>query len=104
MALKIEIGECFGEKMGRVVEQNRICNEFNYGRNSFTASNGFHLFSLSHPDISMGSDGLYVRGFVRSSDNEPFKVPSEEWLDKLRVAVREYNQMPGPSAKTEIIE
>ncbi len=104
MALKIEIGECFGEKMGRVIEQDSRCEEFFNGRSVFQASNGFRIYSISHPDTGFPAPSVYVWGKSDGADNRIFPVESEEWLSKLRVAVREYNQASRSSVRTEIIE
>ncbi len=99
--MRIEIGYVFGEKMGRIIEQDFRGSSFNSGSNTFTASNGFMLTSEAFVDSTP------LRLFVRGSDTRKedlFKIPSEVWLGQLRVAVREFNQMRTPSARTEIIE
>jgi hypothetical protein len=35
---------------------------------------------------------MYVRGSDHDYDDDMEPVPSDEWLDRLRVAVREYNE------------
>lgn len=73
----------------------------------FQSKSGFILCSLFSPattksqygyregDIShKGNEypGLFVRGSMRENDYNIMKIPYEEWLDQLRVAVREYNE------------
>ena len=72
-----------------VIEQEGRNDGFNRGDYMFTASNGFELRSDSVPQAV--EDGLYVRGSNRHEDNRLVTPISRKWLDKLRVAVREYN-------------
>ena len=66
---------------------------------SFVASNGFYFASLSCPAIGMGYNDsgsnvtpmLYLRGNAISTDNDILETPSIGYIEKLKVAVEEYN-------------
>ena len=69
------------------------------GRANFVASNGFYFSSLSCPAIGMGynktdsnaSPMIYLRGSSRRTDNEILSTTSIGYIEKLKVAVKEYN-------------
>jgi hypothetical protein len=109
--LKIAVSEVFGKKVLVIVEQDGIGSAFSpRGNARFKASNGFWLRSQTLPEPS--DRGLFVRGTNRSADEKIIEVPKGEWLDLLRVAVREMNALDEKlekdtikiSGKVEIIE
>ena len=83
----------------QITKQRYRGDELNYGNNSFTASNGFTLTSASCPAGSSVNTGgvdsryyMYVRGSSVSSDNDVITVSSLGWVERLKVAVKEYNE------------
>ena len=89
--LKIEVGELFGGKRLRIAEQTHRNDDFSVSGYIFAASNGFELRSACSPEIVGNEPVLYVRGCEEEKDKTVLTVPSEKWLDKLRIAVQEYN-------------
>ena len=76
----------------RIKEQTHV--GINFGHNTqpdkYVASNGFILVSNNYPDISCGA--LCVRGLHTAFDRKVMMCPDSEWLNMLKVAVREYNE------------
>jgi len=80
-----------GRRLIGVVEQSSRGADFAPdGGRQFMASNGFRLMSYAGPNPN--EDGMYVRGHDSRFDDDMEHVPSDEWLARLRVAVREYNE------------
>lgn len=108
--IKILVEKCDEKQYVRIAEQTHRGMDFGIGEEAgtrrFTASNGFVLLSLSNPEARERKEEkyscLYVRGLFDCSDNDLLPAPSPEWLDKLRVAIAEYNYQGG--AKPKIIE
>jgi hypothetical protein len=92
--MKMLVIELFNVNRGnkdfiRIVSQPFRNDNFYSGDDRFVASNGFTLYSRGCPEIK--SNGLYVWGHARHSDEEILTVPNGAWLEKLTQAVREYN-------------
>ena len=87
----IEVQEVFeGSKCLRIKEQTERDSKFGSDHSDFfTASNGFVLHSRGNPEVK--DDKFFVRGYGTSRDGDICIVPTEAWLQKLRLAVREYN-------------
>lgn len=78
-------------KLLRVKEQTHRGGGFGMKGNCvFTATNGFDIASGDIPEIT--EDCLYIRGSDWGEDHRIMFIPSDEWLAKCRVAVREYNE------------
>ena len=107
--LVIEVQEVFGKKVLHIMEQTCRCRDFGLsGSTRFRADNNFLLYSEENPEWSMG-DSLHVRGSETHLDDTLIIVPSEEWLARLRIAVKQYNQEFGvkksePKPGYEVIE
>lgn len=99
--IKIQVEDHYGKLYVRIIRQTNGGSSFGVGEDEgkrrFTASNGFWLCSFRFPHAIhnryLGS-GLFVRGGLEESDRDYVLIPSQGWLDKLRVAVAEYNQEP----------
>ena len=103
--LALEVIRTKWGKMLRVKEQTHKGNEFGKeDNNTYTASNGFLLSSYRYLLATEKDNGLCVRGDEEELDNAIATVPSEEWLKKLRVAVREYNETFSDKPAEEDIE
>lgn len=121
--LKLEALTTKWGKLLRVVEQTHRGNEFGKDglweeRHEFVGENGFKLSSPCGPAAGQrepwawGAGALYVRGDNRAYDEAIFLVPDDDWLDKCRAAVRDYNQYfsgddkrrAEPDADVEVIE
>ena len=96
-------------KLLRVKEQTHRGGDFGNNLDFFMSSSGFRIESHSSPEIQY--EAFYIRGHSRGKDNTILVVPSDEWLDKCRVAVREYNENfsdkpiePKPTDDVEVIE
>ena len=83
----------------QITKQRYWGGKFNYGTDSFIASNSFILASASCPaGSSANSDNgstrylMYLRGSSQSSDNTVVTIRSLGWVEKLKVAVKEYNE------------
>jgi hypothetical protein len=87
--LVIEVLTTAWGKLWRVKEQTFIGNQFNNGSYEFRASNNFIIGSSGWPQNI--EDGIMVMGNNETRNNEVGIVVSEEWLESLRVAVKEYN-------------
>ena len=63
------------------------------GNSTFTATNGFMLSSTSFPEIQEGNNKLHVLGQskAKSDTAKILTTNSKVYIDKLKVAVREYN-------------
>lgn len=57
----------------------------------FVASNGFEIRSRSFPEVSINEDAFYVRGDNTRLNQRKIKVPNAEYLQKLRLAIHEFN-------------
>lgn len=89
-------------KQIKVISQEHRAHEFNFGQKKFTASNGFVIKSNHRPYVLMPSQDenfgeqrnntLYVRGIDISQDNRIVIAPCDGFIDRLRVAVKEYNE------------
>ena len=96
--LVIEVLQTKWGKIWRVIEQTYRDKEFNNGKEKFEASNGFYIYSWDVPDCEfsqvafLGSYSICVRGKNSNGDYLVNRVLSEEWLAKLRVAVKGYNE------------
>ena len=113
--LKLEVKHVKGWcTLLRIVEQTHRANEFGEDKRYFIASNGFGLRSAGsldgYPQVTY-SDIFYVRGCNCKKDNKVLIIPSEDYLSKLKVAVREYNEYfsdkrveKAEDSDTEIIE
>ena len=92
--LVIEVDTVFDKKAIRIKEQTHRCREFGVAASDdcreFVASNGFTLASQEYP--SLDANALFVRGGKLDRDHTVLLAPDGEWLAKLRVAVREYNE------------
>jgi hypothetical protein len=89
----------WGKKLCRVKEQTFRGEDFWQGSMVFQASNRMKLYSAvgvcfgrSDYDGDISHNLVSVRGSDKSCDNDVLLVPSEAWLEKLRIAVKEYNQ------------
>lgn len=94
-------------KLLRVKEQTHRGMKFVKNGRVFIASNGFKLHSSTH--LEERFDELYLRGRYKDKDNLIVPVPSEKWLEKLRIAVKEYNNLENKTfdnniCNVEIIE
>ena len=83
----------------QIIKQRYTNGRFSHWGTSITASNGFTLTSASCPAGSpANNDGgyneyhMYMRGSSSSNDNDIITVPSLGWVEKLKVAVEEYNE------------
>ena len=88
----------------RIVEQSHRGHEFTPHSNLFVASNGFKLISNLKPQLTYipsgpsgthYADTYYVRGHMRGYDKWRSYVSSPLWIEKLKVAVKEYNEIYG---------
>ena len=84
----------------QITEQKYRGSELYRGSNSFTALNGFTLSSAGCPAGSRHNKGdsennyhMYVRGSYSNSDNEVIIIYSLGYLEKLKEAVKEYNDL-----------
>ena len=110
--LKIRVGTLWNKKFLQIIEQTHRWDKFGDNSRVFCASNNFYLESSHTPQVreNYHEIKLFVRGIIEECDMDILPVPSEEWLAKLRVAVKEYNQVfSGEPEKTtnnqeEIIE
>ena len=57
----------------------------------FRASNGFILSSTAFPEIQEANKKLHVQGTSKKDADRILTTNSKSYIDKLRVAVREYN-------------
>lgn len=89
-------------KLVRVKEQTHRGDEFGIKTEIFIASTYFEIMSGDYPDIKNGR--FCVRGLDSSLDNEILAIPSEEYLAKLRVAVREYNEFFSDKRKAPLVD
>jgi hypothetical protein len=78
-----------GNRLISVIRQSGRCDDFAPEGALFEASNGFSLVSVNGP--SPDTNAMYVRGRCRRFDNAKEPVPSDAWLARLRVSVREFN-------------
>jgi hypothetical protein len=90
--LKLEVLTTKWGKILRIVEQTHRMEAFGEARHEFVGENGFKLSSLSEPAAGQDVGALYVRGEDWGKDEAIFLVPNDDWLNKCRAAVRDYNQ------------
>jgi hypothetical protein len=90
--LKLEVLTTKWGKLLRVVEQTHREDAFGKERHDFVGENGFKLSSLSCPAAGQDVGALYVRGEDWGKDEAIIPIPNDDWLDKCRAAVRDYNQ------------
>jgi len=97
--LKLEVKTVKGwGKLLRVVEQTHRGKDFGDSEGGYKFISGeFTLISaisvalISAISVALVGNCLYVRGEVTENDNDCVVVPSEEWLEQCRKAVRAYN-------------
>jgi len=85
----------WGIKLLRITKQTHKENRFSPlsdNKESFIASNGFVITSRIQPQIDNKFYCLYVRGMRFDFNDEILIVPDEDWLNKCRIAVKEYNE------------
>ena len=91
--IKIEVLRTkWGNKVLRIVEQTHRGVDFGIDSDGVFEHNGFSLRSSEYPSALPTMDALYVRGSSKEDDNRVVCVPSEEWLNALRDAVKAYNR------------
>jgi hypothetical protein len=83
----------------KIVEQSFVCSDF-AGGGKFTSRTGFQLKSCTCPSICEKSRVLFVHGSDTTSDNDIIIIEDHQILNDIIVAVKEYNQMFGPTAQT----
>lgn len=80
----------------KIISQRYRGTDFNRGSIDFKSpTNGFSLISDSYPEsynYDPARPVLCVWGRSRDLDNRPISIRGDEWLEKLRVAVKEYNE------------
>ena len=84
----------------QVIKQKYRSSRFYNSSDSFTASNDFTLSSVSCPAGSIHNTGsscesrlhMYVRGTDKSMDQELLATRSLGYIEKLKQAVKEYNE------------
>lgn len=87
----------YGHFLAQITHQTFRSTEFNKTSSGFHASCGVELFSSCNPElIDNRDDGgiltLFVRGNDSDYDNIHFIIPDREALDRIKLAVWEYNQ------------
>lgn len=101
--LIIEVEHSKGGKIrGRIQVQTHKAANFTDNGNTFVASNGLSISSLASPEAHEASGVLYVRGEVEG-DSGIFNIPSVGFLERMRVAVAEYNMKFSSKTKYEVI-
>jgi hypothetical protein len=106
--LRLEVLTTVWGRLLRIVKQTHRGSSFGNDQegNAFL-HDGFRLTSLCRPAIQCGGLGFFARGSDTGDDYIILAVPSEEWLEKCRAAVRAYNQHFGDKAiphTTSIVE
>jgi len=99
--LKLEVLTTAWGKFLRVASQTHRLHGFGEGGSSSFIHSGFYLASGNYPDIIHSEPALYVCGNDSTQDKNILIVPSEEWLEKCRAAVRAYNQHFDGKAETK---
>jgi hypothetical protein len=73
----------------KIIEQSHRRSNFSRNGDTFRASNGLELASSGCPEAQ--SYRLYVRGDNKSKDDIELVVRSQEWLEHVRQAIKEYH-------------
>jgi hypothetical protein len=73
----------------KIIHQEYRSEAFYKGHLSYTASNGFKLNSEVQPEV--GGGVLLVRGARRTMDDTILIVRNGEYIEGLKIAVKEYN-------------
>jgi len=89
-------------KLLKVKEQTHRESEFGHNGSTFFNCDGFTLHSVCYPDTT--PDSLCVRGSANSNDRIIIQVPSDEWLDRCRAAVKTYNKFFAEEKECKEIE
>lgn len=91
--LKIMAQRVFGKWAIQIVQQDRRGDDFSPTTyNEFIASNGFRLKSdgimrLSHETLHVGGES------PEDFEDQILILPDDDWFDRMKVAVQEYNDM-----------
>lgn len=85
--------ERVADDIGRyvVTQQALRMLSFHMGTDTFTASNGWHIFSVCHPELDIGLKRMGVWGSDQSDDKKEIAIPDDN-IDDIVVAVTEYNK------------
>jgi hypothetical protein len=75
----------------QIIEQTHREKSFGKTGESFRYKN-FYIQSINHPQISTSENILFVRGKDILMDNTILFVPNSSWLEKMRSAVKAYNE------------
>lgn len=79
----------------KITHQTYRNDEFTKCGNTFLASNGIRLMSVSYPELSLARIGIritvFVLGDIPACDDKLILIPTGALLDKIRLTIHEYN-------------
>lgn len=90
LVIEVRTNKSSGKIYGRIIVQSDRGISF-APTGTFYSRDGFKLCSSDYPDLQ-GASVLYVRGRSNIDDTKTFSIPDERTLDRLRLAVKEYNE------------